>query len=184
MIIIIDTNILISALIKDSTVRRILINSGLRFYYPEASFHEVRKYKSMILEKSGLGDAEFERVLGKILEYVALVPTETINGHLNDSGLKARTSKPGAQSALIRSRIRPTLLRLESQSFFANSLKEARNVMEHIDPKDVAFLAAALSYEPSVIWSDDRDFERQDRIKVVKTAQFVKLLSRMYGRNS
>lgn len=143
MIIIIDTNILISALIRDSTVRRILINSGLRFYYPEASFHEVRKYKSMILEKSGLGDAGFERALGKILEYVALVPTETINEHL----------------------------------------KEARTAMEHIDPKDVAFLAAALSYEPSVIWSDDRDFERQDRIKVVKTAQFVKLLSRMYSRN-
>lgn len=143
MIIIIDTNILISALIKDSTVRQILISSGLRFYYPEASFHEVRKYKGMILEKSGLGDAEFERVLGKILEYVALVPTETMNEHL----------------------------------------KEARTAMERIDPKDVAFLAAAMSYEPSVIWSDDRDFERQDRIKVVKTAQFVKLLSRMYGRN-
>lgn len=143
MIIIIDTNILISALIRDSTVRQILINSGLRFYYPEASFHEVRKHKDMILEKSGLGDAEFERILGKILEYVALVPTENIHEHL----------------------------------------KEARAVMGHIDPKDVAFLAAALSYEPSVIWSDDRDFERQDRIRFIKSAQFVKLLSRPYGRN-
>ncbi len=49
MIFVIDTNILISALIRDSTTRKIIVKSGWEFYYPEISFHEVRKYKGLVL---------------------------------------------------------------------------------------------------------------------------------------
>lgn len=49
---VIDTNILLSALIRDSTTRKIIIKSGWSFYYPEMSFHEVRKYKGLVLEMS------------------------------------------------------------------------------------------------------------------------------------
>jgi predicted nucleic acid-binding protein len=54
MKLVIDTNILLSALIKDSTTRKIIIQSEWQLYYPEISFHEVHKYKQLVLEKSGL----------------------------------------------------------------------------------------------------------------------------------
>ena len=46
MKIVLDTNILISALIKDSITRKIIFESNSEFYYPETSLHELRKHKN------------------------------------------------------------------------------------------------------------------------------------------
>lgn len=136
MIIIIDTNILISALIRDSVTREIIMYSGLNFYYPEISLHELRKHRKLILRKSGLSEEEYEHILAKPLEYTLLIPTEEIR----------------------------------------KNLEEAKSVMLHTDPDDVVFTAAALAYPDSIIWSDDARFERQSRVKIVKTKQFVRML--------
>ena len=133
MIFVIDTNILISAMIKDSLTRRIILGSGLNFCYPEISLHELRKYEKMIIEKSGLEKREFDDLLEKILEYVVLIPTEVIKEHLD----------------------------------------KAKSIMLKIDPKDVVFIATALAFVNSMIWSDDKDFNRQEAINVIKTDQFA-----------
>ena len=52
---------------------------------------------------------------------------------------------------------------------------EAKQIMEHIDPEDVTFIAAALSQEDAVIWSDDRHFEKQDNVIILKTKDMVSL---------
>ena len=44
MKLIVDTNILISSLLKDSTVIEILLNESLNFYLPEIVLSEVNKY--------------------------------------------------------------------------------------------------------------------------------------------
>lgn len=62
MKLIIDSNVLISALIKDSTTRKILTKFGLIFYYPEISLGEIEKYKSLILEKSNLTEEEYKHL--------------------------------------------------------------------------------------------------------------------------
>lgn len=85
MIIIVDTNVLISALIRDSVTRKILMYSGLNFYYPEISLHELRKHREMIMRKSGLSSDGYENVLGKILEYVLLIPTEEVKERLEEA---------------------------------------------------------------------------------------------------
>ncbi len=76
MNLIIDSNILISALIKDSLTRKIIIESDWRFYYPEMSFHEVRKYKTLVLEKSGIDEEEYGQILQLLLEHISLIPQE------------------------------------------------------------------------------------------------------------
>ncbi len=48
MIVVVDTNILLASLIRDSTIRKIIVESDWKFFYPEVSFHEVRKYKYVI----------------------------------------------------------------------------------------------------------------------------------------
>ena len=50
---------------------------------------------------------------------------------------------------------------------------EAIGIMKHIDEEDVVFIAAALSISDSVIWSDDGHFEKQDKVKVLKTEEMV-----------
>lgn len=135
MIIVIDTNIVISALIKDSVTRNIIMYSGLNFFYPEISLHELRKHKDLVIRKSGISEEAYEDTLGKIFEYILLIPTEEIKEKLN----------------------------------------EAKQIMLRIDPDDVVFVAAALAYPDAIIWSDDTHFDRQSKIKVAKTKQFMKL---------
>ena len=50
---------------------------------------------------------------------------------------------------------------------------EAKKTMAHIDKEDAVFIAAALSIRDSVIWSDDRHFEKQNVIRVLKTKDVV-----------
>ncbi len=85
MILIIDTNILLAGLIKDSTVRKIIVESGWEFYYPEMSFHEVRKYKDLVLEKSGMSEEEYTELLNRLLKHITLVPEEQIKPKIEEA---------------------------------------------------------------------------------------------------
>src|SRR3989338_1005062 len=133
MKIILDVNVILSALIRDSTTRKIILNSQFDFYFPEPSLHKIRKYKSYILEKSGLSEEGYHKIIATLFKYIKLVTTEEINKNWD----------------------------------------EAKKIMEHIDKEDVVFIATALSIEDSVIWSDDRHFEKQDKVKVLKTEDMI-----------
>ena len=133
MKIIVDVNIILSALIRDSTTRKIILNSEFDLYFPEPSLHKIRKYKNYILEKSGLSEEEYNKLMATLFKYVRLVPTEEIE----------------------------------------KNWSEAKKIMEHIDKEDVIFIATALGIIDSVIWSDDGHFEKQDKVKVLKTEEMV-----------
>lgn len=85
MILVIDSNILLSALIRDSDTRKIILESGWSFYYPEISFHEIRKYKAMVLKKSGMSEEEYNQLLGLLLNYITLVPIERFLNNLKEA---------------------------------------------------------------------------------------------------
>jgi len=133
MKIILDVNVILSALIRDSTTRKIILNYEFDFYFPEPSLHKIRKYKDYILEKSGLTEAEYDKLMATLFKYIKLVPTKEIEKNWD----------------------------------------EAKKIMEHIDPEDVVFIATALGISDSVIWSDDGHFEKQDKVKVLKTKGII-----------
>ena len=133
MKIILDVNIILSALIRDSTTRKIILNSEFDFYFPEPSLHKIRKYKDYILKKSGLLEEEYDKLMATLFKYIKLVPTDKIEKNWN----------------------------------------EAKKIIEHIDKEDVVFIATALSISDSVIWSDDGHFEKQDKVKVLKTEDMM-----------
>ena len=67
-----------------------------------------------------------------------------------------------------------TYIKLVPTEEVQKNWNEAKKIMEHIDPEDVVFIATALSVSGSVIWSDDRHFEKQDKVKVLKTEHMTK----------
>ena len=69
MKIIVDVNVIPSALIRDSTTRKIILNSEFDLYFPEHSLHKIRKYKSYILEKSGLTEEEYDKIISTLFKY-------------------------------------------------------------------------------------------------------------------
>ncbi|MBU3924262.1 MAG: PIN domain-containing protein [Nanoarchaeota archaeon] len=53
--------------------------------------------------------------------------------------------------------------------------EEAEEIMRGIDLDDSVFIVTALKFG-CPIWSDDKHFKKQDRVKVYNTEEFVRLL--------
>ena len=86
MNIILDLNILLSALIKDSITRKTIVSSNLRFYFPEPSLDKINKYKNYIIQKSGLSETEYLRGLTILFDHIQLVS----KGEIIDKWNKAK----------------------------------------------------------------------------------------------
>jgi len=129
---VIDTNILISALIKDSITRKILVNYKMNFLFPEYGLEEIYFYKGDIIKKSNISEEEFDKLLLRILKYVRLIPISMIN----------------------------------------KFKKQADNIIGHIDKKDTVFIATALAFKCPV-WSDDKHFKKQKKIKTITTKDML-----------
>jgi len=76
--IVIDTNILISALIKDDSTTSKIIKSGIfEIYYPEDGMLELKRYRDYIVEKrkKALQRKSFDYALSFLLESIIVVPS-------------------------------------------------------------------------------------------------------------
>ena len=74
MKVVIDSNRVIAALIKDSTTREILFDKNFDFIAPDYISIEVNTYKKMIIEKTGVTGNEFDILLSLIFEHITIVP--------------------------------------------------------------------------------------------------------------
>ena len=134
MNIVIDTNIFISALIKDGMTRNLIISSKDSLLIPEFEFDEIEKHKKEILEKSKLSESELNNLFSNLLKYVAVIETEKIIGYRG----------------------------------------EAFEIIGKIDKDDVIFIATALAFN-AAIWSEDSDFQKQNKIKILTTKDMIKI---------
>ncbi|HIH16847.1 MAG TPA: PIN domain-containing protein [Candidatus Diapherotrites archaeon] len=85
MNIVIDSNVLFAALIKDSTTRRLILEFDGFFLFPSYIFDEMEKHRSELLQKSGMTAKEFETLLQLILAKVLIVPAEAFKPHAKEA---------------------------------------------------------------------------------------------------
>ncbi len=133
---VIDANIILSALIKDSTTRKILIGSAIEFYAPDYLIEEVEKYISLVSRKNSLSEQDNKKILDILCQYITIVGIE----------------------------------------FYEEYINEALEIMADIDIKDTPYVALALSFGNDGIWSEDKGFFKQDKIKVWRTQDIIKEL--------
>ena len=131
MKIVLDTNIILSALIKDSLTRKVIKSAGFEFFAPSFSLSEISKYKKYVCEKSSLTEKQFDVLLKNLFESIEIVPIY----------------------------------------FYEKRIKESKKLISDI--KDVPFLACAIALSAD-IWSDDKDFQKQKKIKIYTTQEFIK----------
>ncbi len=135
MKLIVNTNRIIAALIKDSTSRKIINHLNAELITIEFSDIEIEKYRQIILEKAKINEEEFKLIMGRLKEKLIILDNNLI----------------------------------------LSKLKEAKSIMDKIDSNDTPFIAAALATN-SDIWSDDKHFQKQNKIKVWKTEDLVELV--------
>ena len=78
MKIILDSNILFSALIKDSKTRRIILEYEGFYLFPQYIFEEMEYHTEELLRKSELSKQEFNTLLAIILKKVTIVPNKSM----------------------------------------------------------------------------------------------------------
>lgn len=131
MKLVLDTNIILSALIKNNLSRKIITTLDLEFFTPSFALSEIVKYRKYVCKKTSITEKQFDLLFNKIFEYVKIVP-------------------------LI---------------YYKDYIPQSLNLIE--DRKDVSFLACAIALN-SNIWSNDKHFKKQKKIKVFTTGEFVK----------
>jgi len=135
MRLIVDTNIIISALIKDSLTRKILTHLNAEFFTIDFTEIELTKYKSLICKKANITMKTCDMIFEGLNKYLIYIDQRLVDA----------------------------------------KMPEAKKIMDHIDTKDTLFIAAALATN-SIIWSDDNHFQKQKKIKVLKTKDMLKFL--------
>jgi len=76
MKLVVDTNIVVSALIRDSVTRKILLDPRISAYVPEHFLGEIEEHRDHIIRKSGLTEKEMEIILNGVISRLTIVPIE------------------------------------------------------------------------------------------------------------
>jgi len=130
MRLVIDTNIIIYALIKPSLTRKIIIEAGLEILTPD-TLSEILKYKHEIMKKARISEEEFNILIETLFKYIRVV----------------------------------------NPDFYKPFINQADKLIK--DKDDVPFLACALAFN-AIIWTEDKHFKNQNKIKVITTNDLLK----------
>ena len=133
MRIVIDSNRVIAALIKDGLTRTIISSRNIAFYSPEHVLEEVEKYLPYIITKSKMSKENIELLFALFSENI-----ETVS----DYDIKRK-------------------------------MPEAKKIMENIDINDAPILACSLAIRNHGIWTEDKHFEKQDKVRTWKSVELL-----------
>ncbi|MDD4983642.1 MAG: PIN domain-containing protein [Candidatus ainarchaeum sp.] len=79
MDLVIDTNILISALISSNgKIRELIFSDKFKLFAPEYVFLEIYEHKQEIIKKAELSESEFELALSVLFTKIIITPSEEI----------------------------------------------------------------------------------------------------------
>ena len=85
MDLVIDANVLFSALIKDSFTYNLLFSDALHIFTPEYIFTELEKHKDEILEKTERTTEEFFRLVETLKRRINIIPLEELIPYVEEA---------------------------------------------------------------------------------------------------
>ena len=85
MRLVVDTNIIISALLKESTVRSLVLDAQLELHTHEFVFEEIEEHMDMIKERAGLTEEEVSLILSFISTHIRAVPKQDFIHKLSEA---------------------------------------------------------------------------------------------------
>lgn len=83
MQLVVDTNIIISALLKSGATRDVLFHPAFSFFMPEYSLEEIEAHRAVLLERTGLSSNTFSDLLQIITGAEHVIPESAFAGNVN-----------------------------------------------------------------------------------------------------
>ncbi|MFB6283629.1 MAG: PIN domain-containing protein [Halobacteria archaeon] len=74
----VDTNVVLSALISDSTTREVIKNLDHDIFSPVYLQKEIKKHRELVQEKSGISEKETKILIEKIFRYINFIPESEV----------------------------------------------------------------------------------------------------------
>jgi len=71
---VVDTNAVAAALVREGTSRQILLVSGISFFAPDFMREELEEHEDVFLAKSGLSEEDFEKIMSVVLANIVQIP--------------------------------------------------------------------------------------------------------------
>jgi len=85
MKLVLDTNVVISAILRNSATRQLLVHPALELYAPDHLFEEIEEHKDEILEKAGITTAEFVKFVSSLEKLVKILPRRAYAEFLDEA---------------------------------------------------------------------------------------------------
>ncbi len=82
MRIVLDTNVVFGALLRDGLTRRLIVQAPFPLLFPEGLMGELRAHRDRLIERSGLSPEVLRALLDRLARNMELVPTERLAPHL------------------------------------------------------------------------------------------------------
>lgn len=82
MKLVVDANVIISALIADSMARELIVTLEPDLSTPAVIHDEIERHHDSIVEKSGMDGDRVEQFLSLLFSYVETVPVEQFHDHI------------------------------------------------------------------------------------------------------
>lgn len=76
MELVIDSNCLLSALIRPAKSRELICSQKIHLFAPEHILVETANHKADVVEKSGITDAEFDQLMGILMSNINIIPQD------------------------------------------------------------------------------------------------------------
>lgn len=95
MRLVVDTNVILSSLIRDSASRKLFLNGEHVLYIPEHALAEVERHLPEIARKAKMEQGDVQAILEMVLSPVEVVPESIIIGAMSEANSIMLKIDPG-----------------------------------------------------------------------------------------
>lgn len=85
MKLVVDANVVISALIADSNTRELIVTLEPDLLTPEFVYDEIGNYTELIVQKSGMSPERVAQFIDLLFQYIETVPAQEFYPHIEEA---------------------------------------------------------------------------------------------------
>jgi len=85
MKLVVDANVVISALIADSKTRELIVTLEPDLLTPEFVYDEIGNYTALIVQKSGMSPERVAQFIDLLFQYIEVVPAQEFYPHIEEA---------------------------------------------------------------------------------------------------
>ena len=85
MKLVVDANVVISALIADSKTRELIVTLEPDLLTPEFVYDEIGNYTELIVQKSGMSPERVAQFIDLLFQYIEIVPAQEFYPHIEEA---------------------------------------------------------------------------------------------------